>query len=61
VELIAFLLRVFNAETQRRRVRRVLFSRVEHVDRVEILHRLFDLIHQSYNVHRQSKNVCHQL
>ena len=36
MELIAFLLRVFNAETQRRRVRRVLFSRVEHVERVEM-------------------------
>ena len=35
MELISFI-RIFNAEAQGRRVRRVLFSRVERVDRVEI-------------------------
>jgi len=38
-------------------VRRVLFSRVEHVDRVEILCRLLDLIHQSYTVYLLQKGL----
>lgn len=34
--IVTILFKAFNAEALRRRVRRVLFSRVEHVDRVEI-------------------------
>ena len=41
----------------RRGVRRVLFSRVEHVDRVEILCKILDLIHQSYTVYLLQKGL----